>query len=312
MQAFGSGVFNQIHIDVARNATDDFNLFHDPKKWRNINRNPFDGPIVMGFQLESLIEHKVLLHRGANLENELIEKHKLRFSNFQFSFANAVKPGQHVEVNIKKSQMSFDPEVILSNRISIKTDGQLALMGYKKESQYPLFLSDADAIEFGKLRQHPDRSFLADSEFFLKRKFMNTSNAKNFLCGSLVDQSVYFDELNDKADFPEIFPCSLISCALLEKAANEKHDFERNPMVYTSHKISIDRCHLAQLKSNDALHILVKRIQPEAKEGEIADRSSSPHTYECYGLIHDNAILYRALISLTPLENILSALGGDL
>ena len=26
-------LFNQLHIDVARNATDDFNLFHDSKKW---------------------------------------------------------------------------------------------------------------------------------------------------------------------------------------------------------------------------------------------------------------------------------------
>ena len=27
-------LFNQLHIDVARNATDDFNLFHDSKKWQ--------------------------------------------------------------------------------------------------------------------------------------------------------------------------------------------------------------------------------------------------------------------------------------
>ena len=301
-----------MHIDVARNATDDFNLFHDPKKWLKINRNPFKGPIVLGFQLESLIEHKILLHRETHKEIEIIEKHKLRFSNYQFTFANAVKPGQQVQVDIKNSQLSTAPGVILSNRVSIKSAGKLALMGYKKESQYPLFLSDAETLHFGELRHHPDRSFLSDSDFFFKRKFMNTSNAKNFLCGSLADQTVYFDELNDKADFPEIFPCSLISCALLEKAANEKHDFERNPMVYTSHKISIDRNYLAQLKSNDALHILVKRIQLDSTNSEFTDTISEPHSYECYGLIQDNFILYRAMISLTPLENILGALGSDM
>ena len=53
--------FNQLHIDVARNATDDFNLFHDSKKWQYIKNNPFNGTIVLGFQLESLIEHKVII-----------------------------------------------------------------------------------------------------------------------------------------------------------------------------------------------------------------------------------------------------------
>ena len=47
-------LFNQLHIDVARNATDDFNLFHDSKKWQYIKNNPFNGTIVLGFQLESL------------------------------------------------------------------------------------------------------------------------------------------------------------------------------------------------------------------------------------------------------------------
>ena len=31
-------LFNQLHIDVARNATDDFNLFHDSKKWQYIKK----------------------------------------------------------------------------------------------------------------------------------------------------------------------------------------------------------------------------------------------------------------------------------
>ena len=122
---------------------------------------------------------------------------------------------------------------------------------------------------------------------------MNTSNAKNFLCGSFVDQSLYFDELNNTADFPEIFPCSLISCGLLEKALKNHHNFEENPMVYTTHKITLDRMLLGKLKSNDALHILIKELPDQ------------PGSYECYGLIQDNQILYRGIISLTSLQNIL-------
>ncbi|MGZ4968409.1 MAG: hypothetical protein ACXV8O_03840 [Methylobacter sp.] len=303
-----SDVFNQIHIDVARNATDDFNLFHDRNRWLRINHNPFQGPIALGFQLESLIEHKIFLYRQLHNEHALISDNNLRFSNYQFSFVNAVKPGQVVSVDIKKSQFTEEPETVLSNRITVKSGGALALLGYKKESKFALFLPNPDVPRCGMLSQHPDRSFIFGSCFFLKRKYITTSNAKNFLCGSLVDQDVFFDPFKNKAVFPEIFPCSLISSALLEKAVIEKHDFERNPLVYMSHKISIDRTYLAKLKSGDALYILIRQIPPEAKKEGIGHAINSPYHYECYGLMEDKTILYRALISLAPLEQILKSL----
>lgn len=284
--------FQQIHIDVARNATDDFNLFHDPYKWHRIKNNPFAGSIALGFQLESLVENCLSHFRSENNEHQLIANNKLQFSNYQFTFANAVKPGQKVSIDIKKSQLKPDSN-ILSNRVIVKTDDKLALMGYKKESAQALYLEDADFSYLGDLKNLPDRSYIPENNFFLKRKFMNTSNAKNFLCGSFTDQSLYFDELIDIANFPEIFPCSFISCALLEKALKKNHDFEKNPMVYTAHKITLNRILLSTLKSNDALHILVKEL-PE-----------QPDSYECYGLIHNNEILYRGIISLTSLQNIL-------
>ena len=174
--------FQQIHIDVARNATDDFNLFHDPHKWLRIKDNPFGGPIALGFQLESLIEKQILDYRHQNDELELIDKNGLRFSNYQFTFANAVKPGQKVNVEIKKSLFKIiDGNAVLSNRSSVKTDGRLALMGFKKESAKALFLANADFSDFGLLKSLNDRNYILEKDFFLKRKFMNTSNAKNFL-----------------------------------------------------------------------------------------------------------------------------------
>ena len=56
--------YQQIHIDAARNATDDFNLFHDSNKWNRIRENPSGMPIVLGFQLEALIEYLVNLFRA--------------------------------------------------------------------------------------------------------------------------------------------------------------------------------------------------------------------------------------------------------
>jgi len=286
--------FQQIHIDVARNATDDFNLFHDPHKWHEIKQNPFGGPIVLGFQLESFVENMISHYRVQNNELETVSKKGLVFSNYQFTFANAVKPGQQISLDIKKSQIKeVNGETILSNRIAVKTNGQLALMGYKKESTQALFLPNANFSNMGQINSLSDRSYTPENDFFLKRKFMNTSNAKNFLCGSFADQSEFFDELNDRANFPEIFPCSMVSCALLEKALKNHHNFKKNPMVYTTHKISLDRSLLNKLKSNDALHILIKEL-PTEKD-----------SYECYGLIFNNQILFRGIISLTSLQSIL-------
>jgi len=303
MQPF---IFNQIHIDVARNATDDFNLFHDKNRWGQIRDNPFNGPIALGFQLESLIEYNIGLYRKDNGEGTIIDENNLRFSNYQFSFANAVKPNHEVTVEIKKSQYTNSGNCTLSNRVTVRSDGRLALMGFKKESQQPLFLPSVDDSFFSNLNNCQDRTFINDSDIFLKRKFMNTSNAKNFLSGSLAEQADYFDELEGKAIFPEIFPCGLISCALLEKAILEQHNFQKSPMVYTSHKISIDRSVLKRLKSNDVLHILVK--EPDDIHGgyDKISKENTDRIYECYGIVGNDAVLYRGIISLAYLRNILT------
>ncbi|AMK76961.1 MULTISPECIES: hypothetical protein [Methylomonas] len=299
--------FSQLHIDIARNSTDDFNLFHDSRKWQNINGNPFNGPITLGFQLESLIEGKIADYRRQHDEEKLIAEQGLNFSNYQFTFANVIKPGQAIEVDIKESQLKHEPSASLSNRIIVKADGKLALTGYKKETAEPLFLGQPDLSRVGELKIQPDRCFL-NNGFFLKRKFMMTSNAKNFLCASLRDQTRYFDELQDKVIFPEMFPCALLSSALLEKALKWLHDFERNPMVYTSHKICIDRQCLSQLRSNDAVHILIKPAADCAAH-DFGDLNATPLDYECYGLVNNNnALVFRALISLVPLELIRKAM----
>ncbi len=299
--------FSQIHIDVARNATDDFNLFHDSHKWSRILQNPFKGPIVLGFQIESLIENKIYHHRQINNENNFIIKNNLNFSNYQFSFANAIKPGQGICVDVKQTTIAQSTDITppsLSNRVSVKAGDKLALIGFKKETQLPLFLPEPDFNRnFEALKTYADRSFIKanilgkKNSFFLKRKFINVSNAKNFLCGSMVDQRLFFDELENKYQFPEIFPCAFISCALLEKFMQNGLDFERSPMVYLSHKISVDRQLLSTLKSNDILHILI-HLQEKKTETNIK-------TYECYGLVRNNAILFRSLVDLISLESIL-------
>ncbi len=301
--------FEQIHIEVARNASDDFNLFHDKHKWLEITHNPFKGPIVLGFQLNTLIEYQMRLYREAHHEEQIIADKQLRFSNYQSIFINALRPRQEMSLDIKKTLINTIPDLTLTNRITIKSQGKTILLGYKKETQQPLFLADTDFSELPDLNSLADKTFVPNTDFFLKHKWMHNGNVKNFLSGSLSEQSDYFDELTHFASYPEIFPCSLTSGVLLEKAQLEQHDFKANPMVYTSHDISIDRSLVKQIKNNDKLHILVKQL-PESNDNTLNHTKILLRTYECYGLLEDHSILFRLKLNLVPLEEIIKNLSS--
>ncbi|MCK4842499.1 MAG: hypothetical protein KAT04_11575 [Methylococcales bacterium] len=300
--------FEQIHIEVARNASDDFNLFHDKHKWLQIMHNPFKGPIVLGYQLNTLIEDQMRLYREARNENKIISENKLRFSNYQITFVNALKPATPFQLEIKKTLIKTIPQLTLGNRVSIKSKGKTILLGFKKETQTPLFLAGTNFSNLPNLNVIPDKTIIPGTEFFLKRKFLNNGNVKNFLSGSLVEQSDYFDELTHTANYPEVFPCSLASGALLEKAQLENHDFKRNPMVYTSHEISVDREYLSRLKNDDKLYILVKQ-HPESSSNTLNQTDIMLRTYDCFGLLHNHDVLFRVRMNLVPLEEILKSLG---
>lgn len=303
-----SFTFDQIHIEVARNASDDFNLFHDKHKWLQITHNPFKGPIVLGFQLNTLIEYQMRLYREVHHEDKVIAENRLRFSNYQMTFVNAVRPRMPVSLEIKKTLINTIPLLTLTNRITMKSDGKTVLLGYKKETPSPLFLAETRLDHLPDLNEIPDRTIVPDTDFFLKRKYMNNGSVKNFLSGSLAEQSDYFDELAQVAHYPEIFPCSLVSGALLEKAQLENHDFKLNPMVYTSHEISVDRTYLRYLRNNDSLHILVKQL-PESAENTLNHTHVRLRTYQCYGLLENNEVLFRMTMNLVPLKEILKNLG---
>jgi hypothetical protein len=76
------------------NATDDFNPFHDQKKWNRIQGNPFGMPIVLGFQLEALVEYPVALLSCALLE-------KARQDNYAFETNPVVYTSHLVSVDVE-------------------------------------------------------------------------------------------------------------------------------------------------------------------------------------------------------------------
>jgi len=297
--------FQQIHVDAARNATDDFNPFHDPRKARLIRANPYAGTIVLGFQLECLIAHAIALHRRANAESALIERHALHFCNYQLTFADALPPDQPFHVDIKPTLVKSAP-ASLANRVVIRTDERIVMIGYVRETAEPLVLGDVDVRSLPTLRAAPDREFVPGTRYFLKRKFMNTANAKNFLAGSLCDQGDYFDELAERFDFPDMFPVALISCALLEKAMKEGHDFLAEPMVYVAHTIAVDRRLARRLRSNDVLHMLVDGPAPVEGEKGLGKSGVKKLRFNCFGVVEPSSVLYRAEVLMAPLDSIIA------
>ena len=254
---------DQLHIDVARNATDDFNPFHDPHRWQNIRDNPYAGPIALGFQLESLADYRIEQQRQTEAE---AEPH-LAFSNYEFHFASALGPGEPFTVQVRQTQRKGEEQQVATNRVVLRrADGRPIMLGSRSDGPQPRFLPDWAPFAPDLLEGVPDRSFLADGAFFVKRKYLNTSNGKNFLLASLVDQYHYFDELAERVLFPPVFVASLLSCALLERGRAEGCDFEADPHVYVSHRISIDRRVQRQLRSNDRLDIIV--AAPTSRNGQ--------------------------------------------
>ena len=112
--------FDQTHIDVARNSTDDFNPFHDPQRWQRIAGNPFHSTIALGFQTEFLVSHLIHQRRQASQEGGKIHACGLNFCNFEFRFAGALRPGDIFEVDIRNTIDKTASGGGLSNRVVVR------------------------------------------------------------------------------------------------------------------------------------------------------------------------------------------------
>lgn len=299
--------FKQIHIDAARNATDDFNPFHDPEKYLHISGNPFPDTIVLGFQQECLIEYLVSLYRDRAGENAFIAEHGLHFSNYQLTFANVLLRDADFQIEIRPTLIKLEPPS-LSNRVVVRTDDAIAMIGYKRETATPLFLDNYDLGTLPELDAVADRSYLPGTPYFLKRKFISRGHAKNFVSGSLCDQHYYFDELENRTNFPDIYPVALTSCALLEKGIKDHHDFMANPLVYVAHNISVDRRAARGLQSNDVMHLLVQEPELIVREKGLGRSDMPQWLHRCFGLLEGNRVLFRAEVYMATLEVIRKAM----
>jgi hypothetical protein len=294
--------FEQLHIDIARNASDDFNPFHDSERWNKIRGNPFRAPIVLGFQLEFLASDRILKHR-ANEALAVATDESDVFRNFEFNFAGGLRPGEQFELEVRKTINKRAKGGGLSNRVVVrKCDGTPVLIGTQSDTPTPRVDTDMALLQLPPLADLADRSTLPGQALFLKRKYMNTSNAKNFALGALCRQQDYIDELDEKIQFSPLFPASLMSCALLERGLAMGHDFEVEPMVYTSHQISVDLRVQARLRSNDRVHILVAPPEDCLPGKGLGKACVDQQLFRCAGIAGNGAVLFNARLQLAPLQ----------
>jgi hypothetical protein len=299
-------IISQMHIEAARNSTDDFNLFHDKNRWHKIKGNPFQGTVALGFQLGCFVEDQV--NRSPknydqqlnNAEKAQISHKPLNFSQYELTFAGYVKPGDSIALVVRDGRLSdISGAQCFSNRIALKANGKTVLIGYKRQTSDHIVKGITPLPELSEIINSNDRCFITSKQYFVKRKYMIVGNAKNFLTSSFAEQSQYIDEFIDKVSFPEMYPLSLLSSALLERAQAVGQDLIKEPMIYISHKLSIDKSVLNTLKSNHSLNILVSPPQKSA------DENSAYVTHECTCVLSTQEILFHAEIQLAPLSSIL-------
>ena len=277
----------QLHIDIARNATDDFDLFHDPMRWQHILDNPFQGTIALGFQLGLFIETQI------NQDASAIRPR--RYSVYEFTFVNPAKEGDGLSLTIKSARVSSSEKGEQeSQRLILKASGKPSLIGFYRQSDYLSVTSSLLKYSKDQISKMKDRTLL-DGSVFLKRKWMIVGNVKNYLLSAFADQAQYVDEFANKVRFPQFYPLSLMSSAMLERAQALGYDLIQNPMIYVSQNMCIDNQQLAQLKSNDCLNMLVAPVDTD------------PSHLTCAGWVNGESPLFCAEVKLMPLSDMLKA-----
>lgn len=297
------GCFEQIHIDVARFSTDDFNPFHDPGKWQRIVGNPFAGPLVLGFQCEALIENLVMQLPNHAQNEAFAAEYGLVWTHYEFSFVSPLLPGEHFFAHVRTGRRKQIPTPTIAHRILVRTASRPVMTGFIRRTAEPLnALTLTDATFTRPLIEIPDRS--SQGDWFLKRKFASTGHAKNFLASSLANPAAWFDELEGRVSFPHLFPPALLSCALLEQAHARGHDFFNEPLVYAAHRISVYGPAIQVLRSNEALHLLVRTPEAIADKGEGTGHQRWLHSPGLVYVGREDRLLAQAEVQLAPLASV--------
>jgi hypothetical protein len=238
-----------------------------------------------------------------------IDPEQFRFSAYEFSFANCVRPDDEVSLSVKSGKWSNgEGPSIFSRRLILKANKKPAIIGHKREANDMTLPLPSKLPPMHMLNDLSDRDLVPGTKYFLKRKYMIVGNAKNFLASAGAEQSLFIDEFADKVDFPEMYPLGLISSALLERAVFEDIDLISHPMIYASQKLCIDKRQLEELRSNDAINILVgPDISADANEFGPESSNKKLVIQECVAYGKEEKPLFIAKVCLIPLNSLIKA-----
>lgn len=295
--------FDQFHIDVVRNSTDDFNPLHDPNKWHTVARNPFGGTLVSVSQIECLLEYLVNRSRDSN-DARIVDHYGLKFCNYHFTFSRPLACGEEFSVRLRRTVLKRQKYSSLCHHVRVSSKGRVILAGAVRKTPEPLYLRDVNLPGSPDLEQHADITYLPGTPYFLKRKFLSTGNAKTFVTGSLADQAYYFDEVSGRVNFPDMMPVSYTASALYEKRSADNIDYRENPVLCARHLISVDQQLARGLRSNDRIHVLVEGPAIVHGAPALLGLRTPALRYSCFGLIQDKRALFRSLVFLIPLREL--------
>jgi len=204
--------FGQIHIDVARNSTDDFNPFHDPHRFDRILATPTPAdrprlsarvplPVFPG-RASAVAVRRPGCAGGATL------------SQLQFH----LRPTPCARRSPARSSQADRPEdrpARIVERVLVKKSGRAVLLVRIRDTPEPVVVAAGDLPLAVDLRWLRPRGAAGHAMVPHKRS-SSTRPTPRTSRRSAVDQALLLRRDCREGPLPRALPCALASCALLE------------------------------------------------------------------------------------------------
>jgi|GEM_PF-5923434 len=284
--------FTQSDVDTVRSISDDANPIHDPEKWSKVQNNPFDGPIVLGFQLVELAARATsspLLHQAQCAKKSRPPSRRTVINRYRVTFLNAVKANETVDIKASATR-HLDCGVTTRQRFVARSGSSIVLKGYR---EIVMATEDKRDDMFADVGQGGERStvgMIGSRAVMTTEKLLSTTHASRFAkaCGdSTHDNNVH--GLRGLAS--DIYPVSMTSGALVRYAISSGWDLSVRPFVYKSQDIRIDSSRLSQMSTSTAI-TLQTQLQNSAEDSMTDAMGTDDFAFFCTGLLPDKSPLF--------------------
>ena len=296
--------FTQSEVDTVRSITDDGNPIHDPDKWHNVQNNPFDGPIVLGFQLVELAARATsdsALGQSAYTKAARPVHQTTIYNRYRVTFLNAVKADERVEMTASAVRR-LDSVGSSRQRFVARTCESIVMKGYRETVTESSGNTDYmfDGIE--PINGSGGSNAVQHHSVMTTQKLLSTAHARRFAtaCGDSNHQNNVHGLRGLASD---IYPVSMTSGALVQYASSCGWDLSVRPFVYRSQDIRIDSSRLDGLSTNTAI-TLQTRLVASAEDDRNDALGTDEFAFVCTGSLPDKTVLFCVRL-------VVNALGED-